>query len=174
MVILLSVIAALVLGVLIVVLVEFSRAHARRRAGPASGGSVGDAHRLRASLRREVDLAQQAVTRAAADGVSVGELRQVVEEITGHANRLDQMLSVSTGVPAELRARHHKLTDVCTRIRTDLADADARRSSAALEDTLSRAQLGVEALQMEHGMPEDPTIAEIRQEAEKRRDIGQI
>lgn len=169
--ILLSVIAALVLGILIVVLVEGARAHARRRTGPRSGAA---ARQLQEHLRHEVGLTRQAVAQAAAQGVEVDEIQQVVAEIADHAQGLDRLLGTSAAVPGELRDRHRKLTAVCVRIRTDLADVEARRSSAALDDTLTRAQLGVEALQLEHGVPEDPTIAEIRKELDARRDIGEI
>ena len=171
MVIVLSVIAALVLGILIVVLVEGARAHARRRTGLPSSGST---QQLQGSLRREVGLTREAVTQAAAHGIEVGDIQDVVAEIAEHAQRLDQLLGTAAGVPAELRERHGKLATVCARIRTDLADVEARRSAAALEDTLTRAQIGVEALQLEYYVPEDPTAAEIRRQLRAHRDIGEI
>jgi hypothetical protein len=169
-VILLSVIAAIVFGVMIVVIVEVSQAHARRRRGPAA--SAGNAAWLRTTLRREVELTKQAVAQAATQGLPVGELRQVVAEVEGHAARLDQLLGVGAGVPAELRDRHYKLTAVCVAIRTDLADAEARRSSVALDDTLSRAQLAVEALRLEQSALDERRIAEIRKDITDRPDIG--
>src|SRR5258705_10013550 len=107
-VIVLSVIATLVLGGLMAVIVELAKARARRRRGPAA--SAGSPDRLRATLRHEVGLTQQAVAQAVAQGVPVGELRQVMAEIVGHAQRLDQLLGTGGGVAAELRDRHHKLT----------------------------------------------------------------
>jgi ABC-type transporter Mla subunit MlaD len=172
-VILLSVIAAILLGVVITVTVEMARAHGRRMAGSlgAAGSiaSLGSAQRLRSTLREEIGLTRRAVEQASAQDSSVSDLAQVVAELAGHAQQLDRLLADRPAVSAELRDRHHKLVTACRMIRSDLTDVEILRSSVALNDTLGRAQLEIETLRADRGfLADDPKIAELPKPSDRR------
>lgn len=187
-VLVLSIVGALVLGVVIVVAVEGSRLAGRRmralRAEGVASTSVDatGAERLRVALRHEVALTQEAVAHAAARGLPVGELRDVLAELSRHAERLDDQLGIAVRqaqllpgarLPDQLRDHHRELAAVCERIRADLLTSELKQSSAELDATLRRATIEVEALQAATDALADPLQARIAEidEAYRQRQI---
>jgi hypothetical protein len=178
LIILLSIIASLLLGGVIVGVVETARRTGIARSGRL-GRSVGvaPAASLRATLRQEVGATRAAVDRADGLGLPVGQLREVIASITTQAARLDDQLAVadrspvlvsSSALAAQLRDNHGRLVTITERIRADLAEAEVRRSSVELGEALSRAELELELLRGVDGQLES-RIAEI--DAEYRRQI---
>jgi hypothetical protein len=119
-------------------------------------GDAAATERMRLDLRREVSLTRQAVDHALRDGWGLGDLPQLVAEISTHADQLDAQLGlyaqhsrVSAYVDhaslGRLREHHAKLTTSCARIRADLLNDQMAHSAGGIDDIQSRTDLEIEA-----------------------------
>ncbi|MFF5204459.1 hypothetical protein [Streptosporangium sp. NPDC000396] len=119
-------------------------------------GDAAESERMRLDLRREVSLTRQAVDQALRDGWGLGDLPQLVAEISTHADQLDAQLGLyaqhsRTSVYVDhaslgrLREHHAKLTTSCARIRADLLNDQMAHSAGGINDIQSRTDLEIEA-----------------------------
>ncbi|GAA2847501.1 hypothetical protein GCM10010517_04570 [Streptosporangium fragile] len=119
-------------------------------------GDAAETERMRLDLRREVSLTRQAVDGALHDGWGLGDLPQLVAEISMHAEQLDAQLAryaqerrVSAYVDhtalSRLREHHAKLTTSCARIRADLLNDQMAHSGGGIDEIQSRTDLEIEA-----------------------------
>ncbi|WP_239128081.1 hypothetical protein [Planobispora siamensis] len=119
-------------------------------------GDAGEAERMRLELRREISVTRQAVDQALRDGWGLGELPQLVGEISMHADQLDGQLSryaqqsrvspyVDHATLARLRDHHAKLTTACARIRADLMNDQMTHTATGINEIQSRTDLEIEA-----------------------------
>lgn len=158
----LSVLTALVVGVVIFVIVELARArtgHARALLGRLALSRLvqqqwDGAERLRLDLGEQIALTRHAVDRAAASGVPVGELRQIVAEIASHADRWGEQLTVASRTTpgrggddhlAQLQDHHGQLCLACGRIRAALVDGELLQSATDLGTTVAKADIEIAA-----------------------------
>ncbi|MFJ2029516.1 hypothetical protein [Streptosporangium sp. NPDC087985] len=119
-------------------------------------GEAAELERMRLDLRREVSLTRQAVDHALRDGWGLGDLPQLVAEISAHADQLDAQLDLyaqhirmsSHGDPTSLgrlREHHAKLTGSCARIRADLLNDQMAHAAGGIADVQSRTDIEIEA-----------------------------
>ncbi|MFB9889781.1 hypothetical protein ACFFOQ_08170 [Planobispora takensis] len=119
-------------------------------------GDAGEAERMRLDLRREISITRQAVDQALRDGWGLGELPQLVGEISMHADQLDGQLGlyarqsrtspyVDHATLARLREHYSKLTTACARIRADLINDQMTHSATGISEIQSRTDLEIEA-----------------------------
>src|SRR5699024_1604809 len=161
--ILFSLLGVLVLGGVIVLAVETSRRGAHKilerrteQLGEplAPGASAVEGTPYAPNLLRQVRIPQDLQERAAAVGAPIGELRQQMDDLTGHATQVEEQLKGFDPHRAEeepelleqLRRRADVISQTLVRIRSYLAQEEANRSNAELADTVGRAQIETEAL----------------------------
>ncbi|MBB2912955.1 hypothetical protein FHS43_004250 [Streptosporangium becharense] len=119
-------------------------------------GDAAETERMRLDLRREVSLTRQAVDGALGDGWGLGDLPQLVAEISAHAEQLDAQLAryaqerrVSAYVDhtalGRLREHHAKLTTSCARIRADLRNDQMAHTAGNIDEIQNRTNLEIEA-----------------------------
>ncbi|GII92399.1 hypothetical protein [Sinosporangium siamense] len=119
-------------------------------------GEAAEVERMRIDLQREISITRQAVDRAIHEGWGLGDLPQLVGEISQHANVLDGQLAayaqqrrVSPYVDhvtlGRLREHHGKLTSTCARIRADLLDNQVAHSSTGIGELHTRTEMEIEA-----------------------------
>lgn len=163
--ILFSLLGVLVLGGVIVLAVETSRRGAHkileRRTeqlgeplAPGASAVEGTDTPYAPNLLRQVRITQDLLERADAVGAPIGELRQQMDDLTGHATQVEEQLKGFDPHRAEeepelleqLRRRADVISQTLVRIRSYLAQEEANRSNAELADTVGRVQIETEAL----------------------------
>ena len=161
--ILFSLLGVLVLGGVIVLAVETSRRGAHKilerrteQLGEplAPGASAVEGTPYAPNLLRQVRITQDLLERADAVGAPIGELRQQMDDLTGHATQVEEQLKGFDPHRAEeepelleqLRRRADVISQTLVRIRSYLAQEEANRSNAELADTVGRVQIETEAL----------------------------
>ncbi|MEV0151068.1 MULTISPECIES: hypothetical protein [unclassified Nonomuraea] len=119
-------------------------------------GEAAEVERLRLDLRREVSLTRQAVQTAQQQGWGLGDLPQLLADLSRQADVHDsqlgmyaQQLRVSAYVDhvtlGKLREHQAKLTAMCARIRADLLGHQVQHASAGIDDLHVRTDLEIEA-----------------------------
>lgn len=117
---------------------------------------------MRQDLRRQTSLTREAVERADAADMPIGELRQQVAELARHSARIDDQLGALDRIGvlhepealASLRNRVDTLSAAFVGVRAHLAQEEATRSDAELAETIDRVRIETEALKAIRG--EDP------------------
>ncbi|GAA2771885.1 MULTISPECIES: hypothetical protein [Nonomuraea] len=119
-------------------------------------GDAAEVERLRLDLRREVSMTRQHVDAALQQGWGLGDLPQLMRELSQQADVHDTQLGmyaqqrrVSPYVDHvtldRLREHQAKLTAMCARIRADLLDSQVHHASTGIEELHARTELEIES-----------------------------
>jgi hypothetical protein len=119
-------------------------------------GDAAEVERLRLDLRREVSLTRQAVDQAVRQGWGLGELPELVAELSRQADAHDAQLGmyaqqrrtspyVDHVTLDRLREHQAKLTATCARIRADLLDSQVHHASTGIDELRTRTELELES-----------------------------
>lgn len=119
-------------------------------------GDAAEVERLRIDLGREISLTRQAVDQARAQGWGLGDLTELMAELSKQADVHDAQLGlyaqqrrsspyVDHVTLDRLREHQAKLTAMCARIRADLLGNQVRHASSGIDDLRARTDLEIEA-----------------------------
>ncbi|MCA2222588.1 hypothetical protein [Nonomuraea aurantiaca] len=144
-------------------------------------GDAGEVERLRLDLRREVSITRQAVDHAQRQGWGLGDLPQLLADLSAQADVHDGQLAmyaqqrraspyVDHATLHRLREHQAKLTAMCARIRADLLGDQLQHASAGIDDLHSRTELEIEARRRAPD-PLDEIDELYRRSTQERRDL---
>ncbi|WP_245690645.1 hypothetical protein [Sinosporangium album] len=130
-------------------------------------GDSAEVERMRIDLQREITLTRQAVDQAIHQGWGLGDLPQLVGEVTRHAHALDGQLAtfaqqsrgsayVDHVTLGRLRDHYGKLASTCARIRADLLDSQVAHSASGIGDLHDRTEMEIEARRQASAPIPDP------------------
>ncbi|WP_090930771.1 hypothetical protein [Nonomuraea jiangxiensis] len=145
-------------------------------------GDAAEVERLRLEMRRELTVTRQAVDHALRQGWGLGDLPQLMADLSAQADVHDGQLAMyaqqrrmsSFADHATLdRLRQHqaKLTAMCARIRADLMSDQVRHTATGIDDLNARTDLEIEARR--HAPDPLDQIDELyRRTMEERKDLS--
>ncbi|MFG3439333.1 hypothetical protein ACGF0J_19005 [Nonomuraea sp. NPDC047897] len=119
-------------------------------------GDAAEVERLRLDLRREVSLTRQAVEQAQRQGWGLGDLPDLLADLTRQADVHDAQLGmyaqqrrvspyVDHATLGKLREHQAKLTAMCARLRADLLSHQVQHAGSGIDELHARTDLELEA-----------------------------